>query len=362
MDASRNQLHIQSDVPLAPYTTIGLGGVSRCFTACRTVEQVREALRYVREEALPLQVLGGGSNIIFADEGFPGLVLKVELPGLAFREEGDWVEVTAGAGLDWDEFVQACIERDLAGLECLSGIPGSVGATPIQNVGAYGQEVSDTLVSLQALDRHSLEVAEFSGEQCRFAYRQSRFKQEDRDAYVILEVTFRLRPFGRPTLHYPELERYVREQVSLDALERGRPALEGVRQAVLSLRRKKSMLVNPNDADARSVGSFFLNPILSPAGFQRLQRLWEERGGETPIPTFPAKEGIKVPAAWLVERAGFSKGYRRGGAGISSKHALALINCGGTTRELLDLAAEIQFGVQACFGLYLEIEPVVVPS
>lgn len=375
-NTSPRGFELQTGVPLAPRTTIGLGGRARYFAACRTVGQVRAALRYARERGWPLQILGGGSNIVFADAGYAGLVLKVDIAGITFEEQGPkahqpspgdsdrrpgQVDVTAGAGEAWDALVRWSIERDLAGLECLSGIPGSVGATPVQNVGAYGQEVSDTLVSLRAVDQASLEVVSFSGEECRFAYRRSRFKREDRGRYVITEVTLRLERFGRPTLRYPELARYVEAQVGLDSLEAGRPALEAVRAAVLALRRSKSMLADPDDPDARSVGSFFLNPVLSPAGFRELEARWREAGGQGEVPTFPAAGGIKVPAAWLVERAGFPKGYRRGGVGVSDKHALALVNRGGTTGELLALAGEIQERVYERFGARLEVEPVVVP-
>ncbi|MBN1483354.1 MAG: UDP-N-acetylmuramate dehydrogenase [Chloroflexia bacterium] len=351
---------LERDVPLSDYSTIALGGPARYFLRCRSVEQVREGLIWAQEQALPVQVLGGGSNTIFADTGFSGLVLKIELSGIDLRERGATVEVTAAAGQDWDGLVQWCIERDLAGLECLSGIPGSVGATPIQNVGAYGQEVGDTLVSLRALDRQSLERVEFSAADCRLSYRQSRFKRQDRDRYVILEVGFGLRRGGRPTLRYAELERRLRQRADLEVLPAGRPALQAAREAVLALRRDKSMLADPDDPCARSVGSFFLNPVLSPPALEQVRLRWRCSGGTDEIPVFPAPAGLKVPAAWLVERAGFPRGYRRGGVGVSPQHALALVNYGGTTAELLALAGEIQAGVQDTFGLHLEIEPTIV--
>jgi UDP-N-acetylmuramate dehydrogenase len=344
----------ENDVPLAEHTTLGLGGRATRFARCRRVEQIRECLGVAGRQGWAVQVLGGGSNIIFPDAGFPGLVLKIELAGVDWQRDGAWATVTAGAGETWDELVGWCVDHHLAGVECLSGIPGLVGATPIQNVGAYGQEICETLVSLQALDRESLESVEFSASECAFGYRRSRFKAEDRDRYIITQVTYRLQRRGRPAIRYPELDRYLAEHVAPDDLERGQPSLAAVRSAVLALRRRKSMLLDPSDPNARSVGSFFLNPVVTPGEFARLQARWPQ------MPSFPAPSGIKIPAAWLVEQAGFPKGYRHKGAGISSKHALALINCGGTTHDLLELAGMIQGRVAEIFGLHLEREPVVV--
>lgn len=335
-----------------------LGGPARYFAPCRTLEEIRYALGWAAGEKLPVQVLGGGSNLLFADEGFGGLVLKVELPGLRFAAapEGG-VLVEAAAGQSWDGLVEECVRRGLAGIECLAGIPGLVGATPIQNVGAYGQEVKDTLVEVRGLDRQSLEPVAWTNEACGFAYRQSRFKGADKDRYLITEVRYRLEPEGEPQIRYPELRRHLEESVGLQELGRGRAALEVVRGGVLQLRRKKSMVLDPHDPDARSVGSFFLNPVLSEEAFQALK----VRLGERLPPSFASAEGIKVPAAWLVEQAGFPKGYRRGGAGVSTKHTLALVNCGGTTRQVLELAEGIRGQVRAHFGVSLEMEPVIVP-
>ncbi len=345
------------DEPLAPYTTIGLGGPARFFWEARTEEEVRQALAWARAERLPVHVLGGGSNTVFADEGYPGLVLRVALRGVDFREAGSWVEATVAAGEPWDEFVQSCVERGLAGLECLSGIPGSTGATPIQNVGAYGQEVAEAIQAVMVLDRQTMGTAELSPAACGFAYRRSRFKGSDRGRYVITAVTFRLQPGGRPALRYAELSRTV----DLEGLADGRPALQAVRAAVLALRRAKSMLVDPADPHSRSVGSFFLNPILAPDELAALQDRWQRMGGTAVVPLFPAAEGTKVAAAWLVEQAGFPKGYRRGDVGVSAHHSLALVNYGGTTRDLLALAEEIRAGVRRRFGVELELEPEIVP-
>jgi UDP-N-acetylmuramate dehydrogenase len=345
---------LRHDVALAEHTTLGLGGRAARFAHCQRVEQVRECLGLARQRGWPVQVLGGGSNIIFPDAGFPGLVLKVELAGVDWQQHGAWATVTAGAGEVWDELAAWCVDHHLAGVECLSGIPGLVGATPIQNVGAYGQEIRESLVSVQAVDRESLESVEFPASACAFGYRRSRFKTQDRDRYIITQVTYRLRRHGKPTIRYAELERYLTERATSKDLERGQPSLAAVRSAVLALRQSKSMLLDASDPDARSVGSFFLNPVVTAEEFARLQGRWRD------IPSFPAPAGIKIPAAWLVEQAGFPKGYRHKGAGISSKHALALINCGGTTRDLLELAGMIQDGVAETLGILLEREPVVV--
>jgi len=348
---------LQEDVLLAPYTTLQLGGPARHFASCEYVDQLRFGLIWAAQNALPVQILGGGSNTIFPDDGFPGLILHIALSGVGFIAEKGATRVTAAGGEDWDAFVHLCVERGLAGIECLAGIPGQVGATPIQNVGAYGQEVQDTIVGLRALDRRSLKIVEFTAGDCGFAYRQSRFKAADQNRYIITDVTFRLRPEGRPELRYPELRRTIEESVDLTSLKSGAPILTAVRDAVLALRRGKSMVVDPNDPDSRSAGSFFLNPILSEKQFAALRERVSEPSS---IPQYPAPNGIKIPAAWLVEQAGYHKGYRQGEVGISAHHALALVNRNGTTRELLDLALAIQNEVLQKFDIHLEREPVVV--
>jgi UDP-N-acetylmuramate dehydrogenase len=308
---------------------------------------------------MPVQVMGGGSNLIFSDEGFSGLVMKIGLQGVRFEDRGEECVVGVQAGQDWDRLVQASVERGLGGIECLSGIPGLVGATPMQNVGAYGQEVEDVITVVRALERETLQMVEFERQACGFAYRQSRFKNEDLGRYIIVEVEYCLKKEARPQLHYAELQRYVEEKVDIEGLESG-AALQAVRQAVLELRRGKSMVVDAADPNARSAGSFFLNPVVSKQQFGAIEERWAAMGGEGAVPSFDAAEGVKVPAAWLVERAGFAKGYRRGGIGVSEKHALALVNWGGTTRELLQLAEQICRGVEEKFGVRLEREPVVV--
>ena len=349
---------LRENVPLAPYTTLGLGGEARYLVECGSAAEAAAALAWARERSLPVYVLGGGSNVVFSDAGFRGLVLRVAIGGIELRDTRV-PEVRAGAGVDWDTLVRDTVERGWTGIESLSGIPGTVGGTPIQNVGAYGQEIAETLVSVTCLDRTTLERRAFGAVECAFGYRDSRFKRADRGRFVVLDVTLRLARGERPRLRYPELQQAVGGRAGLEA-DAPEQAVRRVREAVLALRRGKSMVLDPNDPNTRSVGSFFMNPVLSAAAFADLAERWRAFGGTGAIPTYPAAGGVKVPAAWLVERAGFPKGYRRGGAGISTRHALALVNLGGTSAELLALARAVADGVDEKFGIRLEYEPEVV--
>lgn len=352
---------IRENVPLAPYTTLRLGGSARYLSECRSTQDLREALVFARQRDLPVQVLGGGSNVIVRDAGYPGLVVKIARGGVAFDEDGDGVDVRVGAGVVWDELVAAAVGRGLAGIECLSGIPGSAGAAPVQNVGAYGQEIRETLVGVRCMDREALRVIDMSNEECGFAYRQSRFKGRDRDRYVILDVRLRLRRDSRPHIRYGELERAVQEhvQLELDTLE-PTDAVAAVRETVIAVRRRKSMVVDASDPNSRSVGSFFLNPVLTSEAYEAFLARPHVAALDGRVPAFPAANGVKVSAAWLVEQAGFDKGHRHGGVGISTRHALALVNSGGTAAELLELADSIEATVLERFGIRLEREPVVV--
>ena len=354
-------MEIEEDIALAPLTTMEVGGTARFFCACASEEEIGEALEWAGGRGVRVHVLGGGSNTIFADAGFDGLVLKVGIGGVKRQRMGEETLVTAGAGEDWDALVLSCIESDLSGIECLSGIPGSVGASPIQNVGAYGQEVRQTVALVRAFDRRTLLQVEFTREECDFAYRQSRFKGRDRDHFIITQVQFRLPRQVIPELRYAELQRNLDEAgVDLNRLEPGRPASSAIRDLVLGLRRRKSMVLDPTDPNSRSVGSFFLNPVLSPAEVEQLRDRWRQAGGEGEVPSYPERDRAKVPAAWLVERAGFHKGFRRGGAGISVNHALAIISCGGGAGDVISLGRKIEETVERKFGVRLEREPVVV--
>jgi UDP-N-acetylmuramate dehydrogenase len=349
-------------VPLAPHTTLGLGGPARWFWAVTSGEMLIEALRWAGDAAVPLWVLGGGSNVIVPDQGLDGLVVKMALPGVRIDPAAadGTVLVHVGAGESWDALVSAVVAAGLQGLECLSGIPGYAGATPIQNVGAYGQEVADTIIAVHGVDRATLAPVGFAAAECAFGYRASRFKAADRDRFIVTEVTFRLRIHGPPALRYPELRRAVEALPGYSSLPQA-DALHAVRAAVLALRRRKSMVVDAADPNSRSVGSFFMNPVLDDAAVERLRRRWCTSADSGDIPVFPAGGGrTKVSAAWLVEQAGFPRGTRRRGVGVSPNHALALVNLGGTSAELLALALEIRTAVEARFGVVLEREPVVL--
>jgi len=345
---------IRENVPLAPLTTLGVGGPARCFIAAQNEAEVVEAVELARRREIPLFVLGGGSNLVVADAGFAGLVLKIGIDGLSQSHGSQGAAVfTAGAGHDWDALVEQTVEADCAGLECLSGIPGTVGGTPIQNVGAYGQEVSRTIEQVRVLELQSLEIKSLTISDCGFGYRSSIFNMSARGRYIVLSVSFALKPGGRPTLHYADLQRFFTGSST-------EPSLSEVRAAVREIRHRKAMLIVPGEEDARSAGSFFKNPIVSQSFFEELSVRLAPRGWQ--LPSFPADDGFsKLPAAWLVEHAGFAKGYTRGRAGISRKHALAIVNRGGATAaEIVALKDEIQAAVFAEFGIRLEPEPVFV--
>jgi len=343
-------------VQLARLTTLRLGGAARFFCEAHSIECLQSGMRWAREQNLPLFILGGGSNIVVSDSGFRGLVLRVAVKGIRISVSGEWATVTAGAGEEWDDLVALCVASRLAGVECLSGIPGSVGATPIQNVGAYGQEISETMLKLSAIDLATGEAVEISRDQCQFGYRTSRFKGQDRNRFIITEVEYRLRVNGKPRIRYSELERYFAER------EISSPSLTETREAVIAIRRRKAMVIDATDTDSRSVGSFFVNPVVAPGEFEEIKRRASRFVSDTEkMPAFPAGDQVKLSAAWLIEHAGFEKGYAHGNVGISRKHALAIINCGGgTAREVLDLAEEIKSRVRDRFGVALDVEPVFV--
>lgn len=351
------QIHIQEDVELAPLTTLNIGGRARYFVKAKTAEEAAAAVSFAAGRGLELFVLGGGSNVLVSDRGFNGFVLQAALSGISDAEgtmdssTPRQILVTAQAGEEWDKFVEYCVGRNLAGVECLSGIPGWVGGTPVQNVGAYGQEVSETIVSVRCLDLKTGEMVDLSARECGFSYRRSIFNSTHRDWYLVLSVTFRLLEGGDPKLVYPELQRSVEGGAKV-------PTLSDARNAVLSIRRSKSMVIDPSDPNSRSAGSFFKNPIVDREKLAMINRLLH---GES-APFFDAGgEMVKIPAAWLIERAGFGKGFIHGNAGISSKHSLALINRGGATAaELVSLKDMIIDAVERSFGIELTPEPVFI--
>jgi len=341
---------LQENIALAPLTTFKVGGPARFFAEAETEDDLVMALAFAKVQDLPIFVLGGGSNLLVSDSGYPGLVLKIALHGVQLDSDGDNILVRAAAGEDWDRIVASSVDANLGGVECLSGIPGFVGGTPVQNVGAYGQEIADTLVSVRALDRLNESIVDLSHAQCGFSYRTSIFNTTERDRYIVLQVTYALRKNGVPLVKYPDVQRSLGESGK-------RPTLADVRRTVREIRAGKGMLIVEGDPDCRSAGSFFKNPVVSETEFARLQS-----ESDTAIPRYPAPAGnVKTSAAWLIEHSGFAKGFARGPAAISHKHTLALTNTGDAkASDILELAREIRRGVFDRFGIRLTPEPVFV--
>jgi UDP-N-acetylmuramate dehydrogenase len=392
----------EENKPLAPFTTFGIGGPARWFVEAASEDEIVEATAWARERGLALFVLGGGSNLLVSDAGFDGLVLRVGLRGIVVAPVEDQDDCSGripeahsagakaqvhsaalaarlkscpdtkqsfpaackaltyqvAAGEDWEQFVQRTVQDGCAGIECLAGIPGTVGGTPVQNVGAYGQEVASAIERVRAFDLEERTFAEFSAAECGFAYRRSRFNSDDRGRFIVTRVDYRLTPGGAPTLRYAELQRAILE----GRPEGEQPSLLEVAAAVRRVRQSKGMLLAEGDPNCRSAGSFFKNPVVSEDEVRRIAECSEKEP-----PRFPAGSGaenagrVKVPAAWLIEQAGFPKGYALGAAGISSRHTLALINRGGASAaEIMALASRISAAVEVRFGIRLEMEPVLV--
>ncbi|PYX18280.1 MAG: UDP-N-acetylenolpyruvoylglucosamine reductase [Acidobacteria bacterium] len=346
-------MNVQENVSLAPLTTMKVGGPARYFVENKTIAEVQGAVAFGRSRNLPLFVLGGGSNLVVSDAGWPGLVLKVGITGIDERNENGKAIFDVGAGEEWDKFAARAVARNCAGVECLSGIPGSVGGTPVQNVGAYGQEAAETIESVLTLDLRDDQIRELCGEACGFSYRTSIFNTSERGCYIILRVTYGLTPGGQPRIDYADLKRHFSGWQQI-------PTLADTREAVRRIRASKAMLITPGDADARSVGSFFKNPVLSSEQHEDLSRRAAARGLQ--IPSYPALDAQhKISAAWLVEHSGFSKGYDSGHVAISSKHALAIVNRGGATAaDVVALKEHIQHRVQEIWSICLQPEPVFV--
>ncbi len=349
-------MRLLENIPLAPLTTLKIGGPAKYFVGAASAGEVQEAVAFARSRGLPLFILGGGSNVVISDNGWPGLVLKVAIPGIdresGYDEEGK-ILFSAGAGESWDKFVSHAVQAHCAGVECLSGIPGSVGGTPVQNVGAYGQEVSDTIRTVQVLDLKDGQVRELCREACGFAYRSSIFNTTESGRFVVLRVSYALTPDGKPYIAYADLKRHFEGRESL-------PNLAETREAVRHIRARKGMLITPEDPDCQSAGSFFKNPVLSDTQHADLKQRAAARGLQ--VPSYPALDSRqKISAAWLVEHSGFSKGFAWDHVSISSKHALAIVNRGGATAaEIVALKDQIQQRVEEIWGISLEPEPVMV--
>ena len=345
-------LNIQQNVPLAPYTTFRIGGPARFFADITSEAALLEAIAYARTHSLPIFVLGGGSNLLVSDSGFDGLVLHIAIAHpFQAQPNGSHIDYTITAGCDWNAFVLYIAKQGITGIECLAGIPGSVGGTPVQNVGAYGQEVAKTITSVRALDLETTTFVDLTPDQCGFSYRRSIFNTTHRNRYIVTAVSFRLDPAAKPNLTYPDLTRYFAGQT---------PTPIDIYHAVRTIRHGKGMLLVDGEADCRSAGSFFKNPIVPTATLNAIAATLNIPA-ET-IPNWPATEGqTKIPAAWLLEKAGFPKGFQQGNAGISSRHTLALINRGNATAADIEaLRDTIRAEVAKRFAIQLEQEPVQV--
>ena len=341
-------LAIRENVLLAPLTTFGIGGAARYLAEIKSETNIPEALAFAAERGLPTFILGGGSNLLVPDTGYPGLVLHMQISGITQHKSTFLV----GAGVVWDDFVNHTLAANFAGVECMAGIPGFVGGTPVQNVGAYGQEVSETITQVRAFDRTNSTFVDLPHDACRFRYRASLFNTDAPNRYIVTQVSFTLRPNGAPTLKYADLQRHFAHHP--------KPTLIEVAAAVREIRRSKGMLLVDGDPDTRSAGSFFKNPIV-PA--ETLARAAQSSGLPIEkVPHWPAGEGkIKLPAAWLLEHAGFVKGYGEGPVGISSRHTLALVNRGHASfADVERLQQQIISTVKEKFGIELEREPVLL--
>ena len=339
----------RAEVSLAPLCTMGVGGPARWFVEARSANDVSDALQWAQQRQVPVYVLGGGSNVVIADEGLDGLVVRTAIHGIDASRENGAVVYRVGAGEPWDDFVARSVAANHAGLECLSGIPGFVGGTPVQNVGAYGQDVSGTIRRVSAVDRRSGKTVEFSNQECAFSYRNSRFKSQDVDRFVVTQVDFVLTHAGRATVAYADVVKHF------DEAGNAAPALRDVREAVLAIRRRKGMVIETGNPANRSCGSFFVNPIVSRDQHDRVKSL-----ASADVPSYDVDaEHVKIPAAWLIEHAGFPKGTTRGGVGISPFQAQAIVNLGGAhALDVVGLACEVKRAVLQTFGVSLVPEPV----
>ena len=353
-------LKLLENIPLKDYTTIGTGGSARYFLECASDDELRQALSFAKTRNLDVFILGGGSNLLASDEGYPGLVIKVATENVSIKTDGT---VVASAGVNWSSLVTECCRRGLAGIETLAGIPGLVGATPIQNVGAYGQEVANVITEVHAIEKSTLRSTTFSNQDCNFGYRNSRFKADDCNKFIITSVVFKLSPSERHAPSYEELRR------ALDADPRWKTGSREeqillAREHVLNIRKSKGMVLDPNDPDTRSVGSFFINPVVSTVVKESIARIASSESSKRPFVAHPTgTDHWKISAAWLIESAGIKKGQSLGRARVSSKHVLALTNPGqATTREILDLAHFITKTVEERYGIRLEREPTLLTS
>lgn len=350
---------IKNNILIAPHTTINLGGEAKHFCECRNENELSETLKYATDNHIRFVLIGGGSNVIFPDGKYDGLVIKLTGENIEIKDETDsHILIKVWAGTGWDKFVEWAVNKEYQGIECLSGIPGSTGATPIQNVGAYGQEVGNTIVNVTCINRIDFKEHVFTNSQCKFGYRDSIFKNEYKEKYFIIYIEFRLSKISEPEIKYRDLARETENSPEYGKLLKREEKLAYIRNKVIEIRRKKSMVSDDGDSESKSCGSFFTNPILTYDEFEKVSRKIIKLGYDTPF--YKSDDKYKIPAAFLIEKAGFEKGYSKSNVGISRSHTLALVNRGGTTRELLELAEEIRNTVFDKFGVKLNYEPFII--
>ncbi|MGO9953631.1 MAG: UDP-N-acetylmuramate dehydrogenase [Dissulfurispiraceae bacterium] len=342
-------LDIKENHPMRDLTTFGVGGPARFFTEAVSEDDVVSALGFAKARNIPIFVLGGGSNVLISDEGFPGLIILIGIKGFKSQTEGEDVLAYAGAGEDWQQFVDLCISRAWQGVECLAGIPGRVGASPVQNIGAYGQDVSQTIAGVRTIEIDTTESVYISNKECGFGYRKSTFNSFAAGKYIITGVTFRLKRNGAPSIRYREIEKYFENSHDI--------TIKQVRDAVISIRDAKGLLIREGHDLFRSAGSFFKNPIVSPEQFKEIESFVEQAGGCSNWAWQLDSGDIKISAACLIQSAGFKRGYRKGNVGISPKHALIIVNYGGASAyEIVGFASEVQKRVFDDFGIFLTPE------
>ncbi|MDQ2747261.1 MAG: UDP-N-acetylmuramate dehydrogenase [Acidobacteriota bacterium] len=344
-------LLIEKNVPLAQLTTLKIGGAAKLFVRITSENQIAEVINFAEKNRLKIFILGGGSNVLIADEGFDGLVLQIALRGISVEQSEDKVLVTAKAGEDWDAFCAFCVDENLQGVECLSGIPGLIGGTPVQNVGAYGQDVSETIQRVRVFDRLEKKFSDLSNADCEFGYRKSIFNSSQKNRYIVTSVVFALKENGQPKIVYKDL---------LEIFDTETPTLRQTREAVLKIRRAKSMVIGENDPNSKSAGSFFKNPVVSKAEFGEIEKRAKIAGIEN-VPFFKNGENVKIPAAWLIEKSDFYKGFNNGKVGLSTNHTLAIINLDDASAyDILKFKDEIQAKVKTIFAVELQPEPIFV--
>lgn len=350
----------KKDVLISKFSTIGLGGKADYFFDVESKVELQKAIDWCTEQSIEFRIVGGFSNLLFSDHGYRGALIRLINQDLEITSKNDthW-QVRVDAGYEWDEFVSWAISQDLAGTECLSGIPGKVGASPIQNIGAYGQDVSKTITEVEVYDLESKNFKKLSNSDCSFSYRNSRFKKSINLTEIIWSVSFELELFGEPLMKYTDLLKRAKSNHRYKQQAAGKEQLTAVRNTVLEIRKSKSMIYNPKDKNSRSLGSFFLNPVVSKESFDYMCEQLSAKKED--IPYFSVDNGIKISAAWLIEQAGFKRGHQYRGVGLSEKHSLAIINRGGSTKEVLELAEAIQQTIHEKYKIKLKPEPQHIP-